>query len=51
MVKFAKDCIEVRSIENKPALVQITVWRWSGGKALFEPMITDACMRHAASMI
>ena len=36
-------------IENKPALVQIMVWRRPGDKPLSEPMLTqftDAYMRH-----
>ena len=36
-------------IENKPALVQVMVWRRTGGKPLPEPMMaqfTDAYMRH-----
>ena len=36
-------------IENKPALVQVMVWRRAGDKPLPEPMMvqfTDAYMRH-----
>ena len=37
-------------VNNIPALVQIMAWRQPGDKALSEPMITDAYMRHSASM-
>ena len=36
-------------IDNKPALVQVMVWRRTGDKPLPEPMMThftDAYMRH-----
>ena len=36
-------------INNKPALVQVMAWRWTGDKPLAEPMMTqflDAYMRH-----
>ena len=37
------------SIDNRPALVQIMAWRWTGDKPLSEPMLaqlTYAYMRH-----
>ena len=37
------------SIDNKPALVQLMAWRWTGDKPFSEPMLTwftDAFMRH-----
>ena len=37
------------SIDNKPALVQVLVWRWTGDKPLPEPMLTqyiNAYTRH-----
>ena len=40
-------------IDNKPALVQIMAWRWSGDKPLSEPMMAlfiDAYMCHVASV-
>ena len=40
-------------INNIPALVQIMVWRRTGDRPLYEPMMTrfnDAYMRHSASM-
>ena len=36
-------------IDNKPALVQVMAWCWTGDKSLIEPMLTlftDAYMRH-----
>ena len=36
-------------IDNKPALVQVMAWRWTGDKPLPEPMMTqftDAYMWH-----
>ena len=36
-------------IDNRPALVQVRAWRWSGDKPLPEPILTqftDAYMRH-----
>ena len=36
-------------IDNKPALVQVMSWRWTGDKSLSEPMLAefaDAYMRH-----
>ena len=36
-------------LDNKPALVHVMVWLWTGNKPLPEPMITqftDAYMRH-----
>ena len=37
-------------VNNIPALVLIMAWRRPGDKPLSEPMITDAYMRHSASM-
>ena len=40
-------------IDNNPALVQITAWRWIGDKPLSEPMLTwstDAYMRQEGEM-
>ena len=39
--------------DNKPSLVQVMAWRWTGDKPLPEPMITqftDAYMRHKGEM-
>ena len=36
-------------IDNKSPLVQAIIWRWTGGKPLLEPMMTQfthAYMRH-----
>ena len=36
-------------IDNKPALVQVMAWRWTGDKPLPEPMVAqfpDVYMRH-----
>ena len=36
-------------IDNKPALVQVMAWRWTGDKPLPEPMLAqfpDVYMRH-----
>ena len=41
------------SINNKPVLVQLMAWRRTRAKSFTEPMmdwLTDACMRHSASM-
>ena len=41
------------SIHNKPSLVQVMAWRWTGSKPLPEQMITqfnDAYICHLASM-
>ena len=37
-------------IDSKSALVQVLVWCQIGDKPLHEPMMTDAYMRHPASM-
>ena len=37
-------------INNMPASVQIMAWRRPGDKQLSEPMITDAYVRHSASV-
>ena len=48
-LKFVARC----SIDNKPALVQVMAWHWTGDKPLSEPMLfrfTDAYMRHLGEM-
>ena len=38
-------------IDNKPALVQVMAWHWTGDKRLSEPMksqFNDSYIRHAA---
>ena len=40
-------------IDNKPALVQVVIWRRAGNKPSYEPMltqITDAYMQHWVEM-
>ena len=40
-------------IDNKPALVQVMAWHWTGGKPLHEPMMAqsiDAYIRHQTSI-
>ena len=49
MIKISLKFVPKGSIDNKPALVQVMVWRQIGAKPLFDPMLTqltDAHMRH-----
>ena len=49
MIQISSKFVSMRSVGNKPALVQIIVWRRIGDKPLLEPMMTqftDAYMRH-----
>ena len=46
---FSLKFVSWSPIDNKPALVQVMVWRQTGAKPLPEPMLTqftDAYMRH-----
>ena len=40
LVKISVKFILKSSIDNKPALVQVMVWRWTGDKPLSEAMLT-----------
>ena len=53
LIEFSLKFAPKGPINNIPALVQIMAWRRPGDKPLSEPMlgmITDAYMRHSASM-
>ena len=48
-IQIPLKCVPISLIDNKPALVQVMVWRRTGAKPLHEPMMTqftDAYMRH-----
>ena len=49
LIQISSKFVSMSSVDNKPALVQIMVWRRIGEKPLPEPMMTqftDAYMRH-----
>ena len=49
VIEISSKFVSMSSVDNKPALVQIMVWRRIGDKPLPEPMMiqfTDAYMRH-----
>ena len=49
LIQIALKLVPRGPIDNKPALVQVMVWRRTGDKPLPEPMMaqfTDAYMRH-----
>ena len=49
LIQISRKFVPRRPIDNKPALVQVMAWRWTGDKPLPEPMLTlftDANMRH-----
>ena len=59
MFLFENGCISIRSsvkfipngpINNKPALVQMMTWRWTGDTPLSEPMVAKFTDAYAASM-
>ena len=52
-IKISPKYVPMGPIDNKPALVQVMAWHWTGDKPLSEPMMAqfnDAYMRHTASM-
>ena len=49
LIQISLKLVSRSPIDNKPALVQVMVWRWTGDKPLSEPMMaqfTDAYMQH-----
>ena len=49
LIQISRKFVPRGPIDNKPALVQVMAWRWTGDKPLPEPMLTlftDANMRH-----
>ena len=49
LIQISSKLVPRGPIDNKPALVQVMVWRRTGDKPLPEPMMaqfTDAYMRH-----
>ena len=49
LIRISLKFVAKGPINNIPALVQKTAWRWSGDKPLFGPMLnyfTDAHMQH-----
>ena len=49
LIQISLKLVPSGQIDNKPAFVQVMVWRWTGDKPLPEPMMaqfTDAYMRH-----
>ena len=52
-LKFHWSLFSKGPIDNKSALVQVMAWRWTGGKSLLEPMLTQftaAYMRQLGEM-
>ena len=52
-IKISLKFVFKGSIDNKPALVQVTAWHWTGDKPLSEPMLTqliEAYMQHQREM-
>ena len=48
-IRISQKFIPMSPIDNKPALVQVMAWRWTGDKPLPKLMLTqfaDAYMRH-----
>ena len=49
LIQISLKLVPVGPVDYKPALVQVMVWRRTGGKPLPEPLMaqfTDAYMRH-----
>ena len=41
LVRISLKCVPRSPTDNKPALVQVMAWRWTGDKPLSEPMLTQ----------
>ena len=53
-IQISLKCVPRTPIDNKPALVQVMVWRRTGDKPLPEPVMTqfsDAYMRHQGGWV
>ena len=53
LIKISLKFVFKGSVDNKPALVQVMAWRWTGDKPLSEPMLTqliEAYMQHQGEM-
>ena len=53
LVRISLKIVQWSPIDNKPALVQVMAWCWTGNKPLPEPrltQLTDTYMRHKEEM-
>ena len=52
-IHISLKCVPRSPVDNKPALVHVMAWHWTGNKPLSEPKTTqfiDAYMRHWGEM-